>query len=295
MGTKIKLSQENLDQYFKLADNTNSHFKTPTNTLNFVGNNLNSLVVTVGDSCTWGADLETPGDEFRLTHVYGRLVADKLNSDWLNLALNGAGNFWITEQVESLSKIVPRLSYDKIYVICTFTEPGRHFDTESDRYIDYATWLEVNIKEYKDYYKLLEFLNQECIKRIYNAIDGFSNIILRIGNNHVEPIGMEQLDKDFLKKSWSRVLSEKLNFNYSKENCYIANLEATTARLENVLEIQPKLKRSEFLTWVIEIMDVAERRKLSASIKPYFIKPWHPDSSGHKIWANYILESFDDN
>jgi lysophospholipase L1-like esterase len=294
MVTKIKLSQDTLDQYFNLADTTNSHFKKPTNTLDFVGIDSKHLVVTIGDSCTWGSDLEQLDNNFRLAHVYGRLVADKLNADWLNLALAGSGNFWIADQVEALAKIVPILSYDKIYVICTFTEPGRHFDTESDRYIDYATWLEVNIKEYKDYYKLLEFLNQECINRIYTALNPFKNIKVCIGNNAIEPLGLEQADNDLLKKSWLQVMAEQLNFNYSSENCYVNNPESTTARLENVLEIQPKLKRSDFLTWMIEIMNVAEQRKQSATVKPY-ISGWHPNSIGHEIWANYILESLDDN
>jgi hypothetical protein len=292
MDTKIKLSQDNLSGYFTLANSTNSIYTKPTNTFNFVGINSKQLTVSVGDSCTWGADL---GDEtVRLNNAYGRVVANQLNTDWLNLALNGSGNFWIAEQVESLAKIIPKLGYDKIYIICTFTEVGRHFDTESDRYIDYASWLANNIEESNDYQKLLAFLNEECVNRIQTAIKDFSNVTLRIGTNVVEHIGLDQAQHNILPKPWLKLLSEQLNFKYIPDICYFVGLEITVARLKNVLILHPELKKSDYLTWYLKMMDMANEREKISTV-PSCIKEWHPNALGHKIWANYILESLNDN
>jgi len=122
----MKLSKEVLPDYFTMAGPANSHYKTITNSFDFIGNGSKTLVVTVGESWTWGSDITVDNDkETRLSKVYGRLIAEQLNSDWLNLSLPGAGNFWIANTVGEFINISGMLEYDKIYLICTLTEIGR--------------------------------------------------------------------------------------------------------------------------------------------------------------------------
>ena len=91
----------------------------------------NCLLITVGDSWTWGDSLGNTqacsghdDRQYRLSHVYGTLVAQALGIDHINIGLPGLSNFdmWqrFTRVYHGLQK-----DYDKIYVIFTLTEIGR--------------------------------------------------------------------------------------------------------------------------------------------------------------------------
>ena len=55
----IRLTQHNLPDYFSIADCHSSWHQTPVNTFNFADRDSDILIVTVGDSWTWGSDLAT--------------------------------------------------------------------------------------------------------------------------------------------------------------------------------------------------------------------------------------------
>ena len=176
----MKLTQATLPDYFTIADHTNSWYTQATNTFDFVDRNSDTLVVTVGDSWTWGCDL-TPYDydnNYRIQNVYGNQVAEKINSDWLNLSLPASGNFWLATQVTDLAKVIPNLKYNRIYVICTFTESGRWFNTKFDLDIDYIAWFKNNIQTASDFDQLLSMFNQRCVTKIQTALP-FDHVQLR--------------------------------------------------------------------------------------------------------------------
>lgn len=275
----MKLTTSKLPEYFTIASPTNSHYKTETNTFDFVDNNSDTLVVTVGESWTYGADVvEDDNDPARLEHVYGALVAKELKADWLNLGQRGAGNFWIAERVEELSQILSKLNYQQVYVICTFTEPGRSFDSQHDRYIDYITWFKENTPD-----KFLEFLNTECINRIKSALNTFNNVTLRIGVNFVDPCGFPNT-KEFLQKSWIDLIAEKNNFTMTP--CYVSDFGVFDLRNARDFFPDPVV----FLTWMNDLIDKSSQRYLIIRDKRYFVN-MHPYAHDHITWANYILES----
>jgi hypothetical protein len=90
-----------------------------------------SLLIVAGDSWTWGDSLHgidgTQGiydDPQRLTSIYGHLLAEKLNFDFVNLAKTGCSNMTIYNYVcDILPHVV--LNYKKIYVVMTLTENCR--------------------------------------------------------------------------------------------------------------------------------------------------------------------------
>ena len=90
----MKLTTETLPLYFTVATPSNSHYTEVTNCFDFVDRNSDTLVVTVGDSWTWGADLDS---DLRLQQVYGNLVSHHLSADFLNLGQSGSNNFFIAE------------------------------------------------------------------------------------------------------------------------------------------------------------------------------------------------------
>lgn len=282
----MKLMQESLNEYFPIPD----HYNGVPGGATFINNDSDRLVVTIGESWTWGADLTVDDydEDFRIANVYGKLVADNLSADFLNIAQRGAGNFFIATQVENLVKIAPQLKYKTIYLVCTFTEIGREFDCEYDRYIDYVSWLSDNIKTHSDYWKLLEFLNYECTKRICKAVETVNNIVLRIGTNFVESIGMDLAGPQLLSKSWVELIAQQSGYKHSQP-CYAMSW-SSVARLENVLDLCSSLSRTDFLEWMNQVLIIGNLRALELKQAAYYRKQ-HPLAIGHKIWADYILES----
>lgn len=283
----MKLTQDNLSNYFTIADNTNSWYEEPTNTFNFIDRNSKTLVVTVGDSWTWGCDLtkHDTDNEYRLQNVYGNQIAQKLNADWLNLALPSVGNFWIAERVEELSKIISELEYTRIYVICTFTETGRWFNTQYDLNIDYISWFKDNIKVKDDFYLLLKMFNQHCVSRIQSALT-FNHVDLRIGTNMIEHIGFESLTSgQLLVKPWYQLV-----INGHDGVCAYMAIDGVKSILQ-APEFLSDEHTALFKEWMIDIMSVADVRLRTLLENPGKFDRCHPDAYGHSQWAEYILST----
>jgi len=262
----MKLTTDLLSNYFTIATPDNSHYTESTNCFDFVDRMADTLTITVGDSWTWGQDLN-PNQ--RLDQVYGSLVSLELGSDWLNLGQSGSNNFFIAERVEELGNIISDLNYKNVYLICVFTETGRSFNSHHDAYIDYVSWFKKN-----DIENFLEFLNAECMQRI-QAVASRHNIILRTGTNFVDPVGIKT---DLI--SWFRLLGI---------DCDISACVGSTGakRLQDVEQFTQE--RSSYINWFNNLIDqslyvdqVCQSQKLVNQ---------HPTALGHKIWADYIIES----
>lgn len=91
--------------------------------------NKQDLLITVGDSWTWGdslgkidLDQDIADDlDYRTHHVFGNLLAQKLNSDFLMMAKCGGTNAEIHDfAFRYIDEIRPK--YNKIRVVITLTE-----------------------------------------------------------------------------------------------------------------------------------------------------------------------------
>ena len=58
----------------------------------FVNRDKNDLLITVGDSWTWGDSLGDISVRYRSEHVYGKYLTEFLDSDWINYGYCGGGN-----------------------------------------------------------------------------------------------------------------------------------------------------------------------------------------------------------
>jgi hypothetical protein len=268
----MKLTKEILPDHFIIASPRNSHYLTETNTFDFVGRNSDILVVTIGDSWTWGADLSLDNnDKFRINNVYGSLVSDKMQADWLNLGQRGSNNFFIAEKAEELGQIVSQLDYKKIYMICTFTEVGRSFNSHHDSYIDYINWFENNHID-----NFLYFLNATCVDRI-KKVTQEHNIKLIIGTNFVDATG---IDKDLLlPMPWFRLLGI---------DCRILGYAGTSgvAQLQSALEFTNDIVA--YKSWIIRLIN--QSKHIDQVCGSRLLNISHPNATGHNLWANYILE-----
>ena len=86
-------------------------------------NKSDSLLITAGDSWTWGGALD---DDKRLDQIYGRILSTLLKSDFINIGLCGGDNISIIDAIEKTIQNLKK-SYTDIYVVVTLTELGREF------------------------------------------------------------------------------------------------------------------------------------------------------------------------
>ena len=91
----------------------------------FIQEGKKNLVITIGDSWTWGDSLgnipATKQDDLqaRQTQCYGRHIANELNADWLNCGYCGYGNIRIIQKLYELvtgdySELITKQQYNSV-------------------------------------------------------------------------------------------------------------------------------------------------------------------------------------
>lgn len=299
MNASIMLKSDNLLEFFPLIEYEGKWYDPYA----FRSRESDVLVVTLGDSWTWGENIlkvnsspkcwhESNGiyvnqDPDRLDHCYGNLISEKLNADWLNLGIPGQGNFRIAELVAKLADIIPSLLYKNILVICTFTEVGRWYNSDQDIDIDYISWFNNNVKEAKDFDKLLEFLNQVCVEKIKKSLTKFDHVKFLIGTNFVDHLGLEQVPKENLLESpWFRLLGGRL-CEFSM--CF------SFSNFERSIDLVPDHLKIEYKKWLLDTTALLEKswsmhlNNVRRDYKPNHVRTFHPNEYGHRLWADYIL------
>lgn len=255
----------------------------------FVNNDSSVCVVTVGDSWTWGCDMTDNDDEHhRLSNNYGRLVADHLQADWLNLGQGGSSNFWIYDRVAELATVIPTWHYDKIYVICTFTEVGRAVDARTD--IDFYNFLHHN-----DITQFLSYLNQHCVSNIVSALKPFDHVTVKIGTNFVDYAGPQFAE--LLPTPWVKLMCDHFKIDYDHQCHVVSSWVIDSFRSIMALSADPTKYLAMLESW---INPAIQRAQLLIKIPgmTYTIDPMrgstntgHPGAAGHRLWADYIIKS----
>jgi len=247
----------------------------------FIDQKSDILVVTIGDSWTWGADITNSADSsIRLQKVYGGIISREMSADFLNLGQCGSCNLHIIERVKELNSL--ELNYKKIYVICTFTEPARSLNGPYDKEIDYFKWFNEN-----SYDKLLHFHNSIGKE---NLTELSKKVKLITGYNFTDPIGITPT----LNKTWVEIYNEQTTQYEYKPPCYVMSHWVIDKLRPFVEEFYPSINKNELIKWVSTLLDSSIERKKLVSNKNYYAGVTHPLSRGHKIWANYILENLNE-
>lgn len=267
-----------LFSYIKRLPTATAQGKYPYSFINRQGKNL---VVVIGDSWTWAADVSLTDDkEERLKKSFGGIISQELSADYLNLGQCGSCNLHIIERVKELNNI--NFDYDSVYVICTFTEVGRSLNGPYDRNIDYVNWFANHkINEF------LEFHNSIGVDQL-SILNKKVKLIL--GCNFVDPIGIETT----LKKTWLECYNEQVIKNEYTKPCYLTSPWVIEKIRPFIEEFNPNVDKTILLNWIVELINAATIRNQLMSDQKYFAGVNHPNAEGHKIWANYILENIHD-
>jgi hypothetical protein len=292
----IKLTQESLQHYFSSANITNCHHVMPGYPYDFINNNSDILLVSVGDSWTWGSGIngkhidifsEKQQQDLRRQHVWGYKVAKHMNADWLNLAQYGQGNLWMAERINDFRTLCQFLKYKKIYIVCVFTGCGRWFYTYQDQRINYRENFNNKMKSLEEYDIFLKGLNSYCINSILASVGHLDNIDILIGTNSVDSLGFESLSsKQILQEPWYKLLdsthpsSKKKIYTDIDSIKYLINLEELLSNSE---------QKYIFKRWMLDIIEKSElRSKIFDNEKIYY--DFHPLKESHKVWADYVTE-----
>ena len=167
--------------------------------------NHDNLLITVGDSWTWGNYLGNITQEkidkgvdlddfdYRISHVYGTVLANKLDSDFVNFGICGFANIDLIYKVEDFIKNIHK-PYKKIQIVLTLTESGRELSPTflfqyADTYqelkgFDWPTF--DDLIQYNASDKQVDQVIKECIDidcllyrdlQLHYALKGSTNIV----------------------------------------------------------------------------------------------------------------------
>lgn len=256
---QIKLSENNLLDYFNFRESWQVCDVNPLPATDFVSRNSDTLLVTVGDSWTWGAGLDS---KQRKTQVWGNLVSVMIGADWLNLAQPGQSNQWMANRCRELYNISAELEYKKIVVVVVFTGAARSLDQD----FDYIHWFENN-----SIHDFLPMLNTKAVRTITNRP---SNVELYLSSNMVDPLGYTSSFK-----SWYNVLGL-----IDPNNVYtdMTGIDCLT-KLEEFIKDE---KLVEYKQWMLEQIDLVERRDKFYDDDLFY--DFHPVATAQLTWAQYV-------
>lgn len=250
-----------------------------------------TLLITVGDSWTWGdhlgrIDWETATDDpVRLTQIYGRLLANSLDADWVNLARPGCSNYWMLEQLQNVHAHLLRVKdrYKKIHVIVTLTEDLREATYSRRIRVDglyQGLWTRsIGVT---DFLVQVEHHLLRNLETYFNQLPFVTAHVQRAFTD-VWPANTSPL---LLEKSWCDVIQDHVKFdNYQRPVPFIGQMSINP--LTDKYIVQNPERKAEFLN----IMDLVETRWNFLGDSEYNLKgsTYHPNPAGHALWADYLF------
>lgn len=248
-----------------------------------------TLLVTVGDSWTWGDHLgaidwdKASDDPCRLQQIFGRKLADKLNADWVNLARPGCSNYWMLEKMQDVVHHFRRLkeTYKRICLVITLTEDLR----------EASYTRRINVEEpYRKFWdqsrNIQEFLISverylfDNLQEYFNEIPNVECFVSRAFTDSW-PVNK----RDFLlDKTWCDVIQDHVKYPTYMPVPFIAQMSIDPLRDKY---ISNNLQKEEFL----EIMESVGTRWEFLGHSQYNLKgsTCHPNPEGHELWAEYLF------
>jgi len=223
----------------------------------------NNLLITVGDSWTYGDSLgQTKVREgrddtaYRLDHIFGNLLSNQINCNWINLALPGISNSLMLKWAEH--SIVSSQSFKSIVCVITLTESGRHEDL---RLID---------RKLPTQQAVLENILQQTYNDVTVLRLRYPRVKFIVAHNFTDSI-----DDTVCNRTWLEVMLGQQIQNGThvviSEHIEQMNYEA---RFPDVLDI----------------IDRANNRLTLLDRCEYCFKEdsRHPTERGHALWAQYL-------
>lgn len=234
------------------------------NPYSYRNNGSDTVLITVGDSWTYGDSLGKTkvrngidDTEFRLTWVYGNQLSQKLRTNWINLALPGGSNEWMLNSLETL---LPTVKEENVICVITLTESGRHEELQLiDRSLPTQQLVLTHILAHT--YNRIEKLKQQYPQHKFyvghNFTDGAKGI-----TDLLEYSWLETMLEQPIQCNTHIVVSDHIQqMNYEK-------------RFIDVLDI---IKRADARVDLLDQCKFCNKEDTR-----------HPTEVGHSMWALYL-------
>jgi hypothetical protein len=245
------------------------------------------LLVTIGDSWTYGSRLneefsENP-DQERVKHSYGYLLAEHYNADYLNWSIPAINNLWMVDKYRTLVDLADRLDYDEIYVFITLTEYGREIYTEFDSDPELNTRYSQCNRPKDLATALSSYLSAQLLQHSHPKIK------MHLGINYVNNLYSAELAPQFLEQSWIECLT---GARFTDECLVVGSWVVEKYNLLSK-EINRSVDQTLCMEEVLDMVDAAQKRLNLIFSSPYNYKVGygHPNTKGHQIWADYIIQN----
>lgn len=257
-----------------------STFKGPSAECNLYHEDLqnkNNLLITIGDSWTWGDSIGTTkyaqgiSDKNRTNLIYGKhlqcLITD---CDWINIAMPGTANQWIVDSALRFPNLISKLNYKKIYLIIGLTDitrdhAQRGYHPESNNY----------------FLKSLELWERDYFEKL-SQLSNLKNVITLVGRNFTNTFENNIKILSFhLNKRWIDISAD------AWDNMIIPGPTVGMNIPTHGLSAEEKLWASN--TGIPESMQVISF--LNKCPLHYKKASKHPTEESHRLWANYIFSN----
>ena len=231
------------------------------------------LLITIGDSWTWGDNLLNNGYK-RIPNLWGNHLSKFLDTDWLNIARRGASNLWIFYQIEELVRYKNNykdLNYKHIQIIVCCTEWGREYSED---------WKWHPMDPGQDP-KPPVMQNFDILNYCRPYLDELDADILITHNFCDSSFWIHSMPQ--LEKNWVEITCENLKCEYDyviPTIIHYENLKKTGVDLQFITDMTEKS---------IKLLDVLRSCKYNFNTD----SP-HPKPASHKLWAQYIFNNIKD-
>ncbi len=261
--------------------------------------NKKNLLITVGDSWTWGDHLgqidwnNMYDDPIRLQTVYGKQLSSKLEADWVLLANPGCSNYWMLEKLKFFSSRIHELKqeYKNIYVVVVLTEDLREcsYANESHHVADYYSLMvnSTNLQQFLEKVEKKLFLE---FRSLFNNLQVNCKITRAFTDSW--PANKEYLGNYLLDKTWCDVFQDEIKFDrYYQVVPFIGQLSINPLTNKYI----PMLENPQSTIFKNDLVDLEEKLKarwnfLGESVYNLKGSTYHPNANGHLLYANYLYE-----
>lgn len=259
-------------------------------------NNKETLLITVGDSWTWGDHLGNIDwitqydDPIRLQTVYGKKLSEKLDSDWVLLARPGCSNYWMYDKLQFFSDKIKQLKsrYSKIIITITLTEDFREFSYREE--LPYTVPYYSIIDNCTDLFDFLCQTENLFLAKLIKLLESLEvEFYITRAFTDFWPKNKEAFSKAILDKTWCDVFQTEVSFlKYKQVVPFIGQM--SISGIEKLIDYAADKKdilKNNFL----EIEEKITARYNFFDASWYNIKgsSWHPNAQGHEIFAEYLF------
>jgi len=257
----------------------------------FVDNKSDTLVIVAGDSWTWGDSLD-PGK--RLDQVYGCLIANHFEADWINIGCKGWSNSWILlHPTYIIDRLKDSLQYKKIYVILTLTENGRDIGTPVSHPYDYIQCYRTHGLTEEFYNSVLHACEQRWVDQINQMIDSADDrYCFFLGQNfawHQYLVNCLRNRITVADSNWIEQLADHQKLVHPiRTNLVTGWIFDTLKQINSIAYIKD---HSVYQQWTLDLIDRANQVNtwLDSSDLNCKKASKHPTDIGHQLWANYVI------